>query len=339
MKIPLVLRLASLLALSACATAAPAGRVSQSPSSAVVATTVDGPVTEAELDREIAGKPKLAKQLYDLRRDALEGMILQRLVEREAARRKVTPEKLLQDEVSRRATPPTEKEIQAYYDARVASSGYKLSDVHDQIAQQLVQERRRDAIVDFLQKLKREAKVEVLIEPPRVEVAADGPSKGPAGAKVTIVEFSDFQCPYCQRQEAALHRILADFPKDVRLVFRDFPLDIHPDADRAARAGICADAQGQFWKMHDKLFENQHALSQEAIQGYAHALGLDGQKFTACLDAADTHARIERSLHAGEQAGVDGTPALFVNGRPLSGATSYDELHGAIERALAEKSR
>ncbi|MHB1844699.1 MAG: thioredoxin domain-containing protein [Deltaproteobacteria bacterium] len=324
--------------LAACATgrgtaAPPSTNASLEP----VATTIDGPITEQELSKEIAGKPKLAKQLFDLRRDALEGMILERLVEREAARRKVSPDVLLKDEVAQRAPPPTEKEIQAYFDSRVASTGYKLADVHDQIAQQLLQEGRRQAIVTFLESLKRAAKVEILIEPPKVDVAAVGPAKGPADASVTIVEFSDFQCPYCEREEKVLRQILADFPKDVRIVFRDFPLDIHPDAQRAAQAGSCADAQGQFWAMHDKLFENQHALSLDAIKGYARAVGLNPTKFDACLDSAAVAAHVSQSVEDGERAGVDGTPALFVNGRPLTGATSYEELRAAVIRARAER--
>ncbi len=324
------LLLAVLLAATACQTA----RAAAVPDSTPVATSSLGTVTEADLDRAIASKPKLAKQLYDLRHDALENLILQKLVEAEAARQKTTPQALLEGVVAKAGTP-TDAEVKAFYDQHLASSGYKLEDIKAQLAERMTAERRQGAVGAFLDKLKADAKVKILLEPPRVQVAATGPSRGDAAAPVTIVEFSDFQCPYCRRQESALHRVLADYAGKVRLVFRDFPLDGHPDAAKAAQAGACADEQGKFWPMHDKLFENQQALGVDKLKAYARELGLDGGKFDACLDGDKTATRIQKSLQEGEQVGVDGTPALFVNGRPLSGATSYEDLKAAVDEALA----
>ncbi|MHB8418985.1 MAG: DsbA family protein [Myxococcales bacterium] len=299
-----------------------------------VATSTLGTLTEGDLDRAIAGKPKLAKQLYELRHEALEDLLLQKLVEAEAAKRKTTPEQLL-TEVMTKAGAPTDAEVQAFFDKHLSGSGYKLGDIKGQLAERMAAERRQAAIGAFLTDLKSRAKVHILLEPPRVHVEAQGPSTGDPGAKVTIVEFSDFQCPYCRRQEDALHRILTDYRGKVRLVFRDFPLDGHPDAAKAAQAGACADEQGKFWPMHDKLFENQDALSVANLKSYARELGLDGGKFDACLDGDRTLPRIQQSLSEGEKAGVDGTPALFVNGRMLSGATSYEDLRAAVEDELA----
>ncbi len=332
--------LAMILALSAwvlgCATAgAPVARCTGSPSGdAVVATTRDGPITEAELNREIARKPKVASQLYAIRRDALEGMILQRLVEEEAARRKETPEALVTSVAA--AKPPTDAEVKQFFDERLAGGGYKLDEVKGQIVQHLTTERRKAALIAFLDDLKAKAHVAILLLPPKVDVATDGPSRGAEHPKVTIVEFSDFQCPYCKAQEAALHRILAEYPRDVRLVFRDFPLDIHPDAQRAAQAGACADEQGKFWPMHDILFEHASALGASDLSRYARDAGLDGPKFDRCLASGETEKRIEASREEGERDGVEGTPALFVNGRPLPGATSYEDLKAAVDEELAD---
>ncbi len=334
-------------AVAACATAqaAQAGPTASKGETAapmsggdVVATTNQGPVTAAELDHAIASRPKLARQIYEIRHDALEGMILQRLVEAEAARRKTTAEQLVADEVGKGVTAPTDAEIKTFFDEHVASSGYKLEDVKSQIVDHLSAERKKAALIAFVDKLRASAQVKILLVAPRAEVEARGPSKGADTAPVTIVEFSDFQCPYCQRQEEALHRILADYKGRVRLVFRDFPLDIHPNAQKAAQAAACADNQGKFWVMHDKLFENQGALEVERLKAYAREAGLDGNQFDLCLDKDSTKDRVEKSLQEGEHVGVEGTPALFVNGRMLAGATSYDELKSVVDEELSNGS-
>ncbi len=328
------LLLLSAAALASCATA----RASRCPADdRIVATTADGPVTEADLNRAIAGKPKVAEQIYSIRRDALEGMILERLIEQEAARRKVTPEQLVTSATVAKA--PTAAEIQAFFDHELADSGYKLADVKDQIEKHLVSQRRKVALVAFLDRLKSEGRVRILLSAPRVEVRVSGPARGGARARVTINEFSDFQCPYCQAQEEALHRILAAYPDDVRLVFHDFPLDIHPDAARAARAGVCADEQGKFWPMHDALFAHAHALSAADLGRYARELGLDGGKFDACLGSDRAKRRVEASEQEGERDGVEGTPALIVNGRLLAGATSYEDLKAAVDEELSRKGK
>jgi protein-disulfide isomerase len=325
-------------ALAACETAQATQKdqpVATASGNDVVATTNLGPVTAAELDHAIASRPKLARQIYEIRHDALEGMILQRIVEAEAARRKTTAEKLVSEEVGKGVTAPSDADIKRFYDEHVASSGYKLEDVKGQIVDHMVAERRKAALVAFVDKLRASAQVKLLLKAPRTEVEAHGPSKGAETAPVTIVEFSDFQCPYCQRQEEALHRILTDYKGQVRLVFRDFPLDIHPNAEKAAQAAACADDQGKFWVMHDKLFENQGALEVDKLKSYAREAGLDGKQFDLCLDKDSTKERVDKSQQAGEHVGVEGTPALFVNGRMLSGATSYEELKAAVDEELA----
>ncbi len=318
----------ALLATTACATAR-----ATAPAAIPVATATFGTLTEADLGKAIADRPKLAKQLYDVRREALEDLILHRLVDDAAQKHGQTPEELLKGVVAK-AAAPSDAEVKKFYDEHLAGSGYKLEDIRAQLLDKMAQDQRQKALVAFLDGLKAEAHVKLLLEPTRIEVAAEGPSKGAPGAKVTIVEFSDFQCPYCRRQEDALHRLLDDYPGKVRLVYRDFPLDGHPDAAKAAQAGACADDQGKFWAMHDKLFENQQALAVDKLKAYAREAGLDGAKFDACLDGDKDLARVQKSLTDGEKAGVEGTPALFVNGRMMSGATSYEDLRAAVDDEL-----
>ena len=173
-----------------------------------------------------------------------------------------------------------------------------------------------------------------MLEPPRVEVAATGPARGPAGAKVTIVEFSDFQCPFCARGRQVMDQVLKAYDGKVRLVFRDFPLSFHEHAVKAAEAGQCANEQGKFWPMHDWMFENQGALADGDLKEAAKKLGLDGVRFDQCMTTSKYAGVVADSMKAGEKAGVKGTPAFFVNGIFLSGALPFEKFKDEIDKAL-----
>jgi protein-disulfide isomerase len=304
------------------------------PGSAAVATIGVTKITADQLDKDLATRPKLSKQVYDAKSEALESMIVDRLLRAEAARRGISPEALLQVEVEKKTAPPSDIEVQRFYDQELAGSGYKLEEVRTKVAGHLIVSRRRAAFDALVENLKSQADVKILLEAPKVSVSATGPSLGPENASVTIIEFSDFQCPYCQKQQEALKQLLAEHPKDVRLVFRDFPLKMHPNAAAAAEAGACADEQGRFWAMHDLLFENRENLATTDLKRYARTAGLDGPQFDGCLDSGKTQARIAASLEEGERVGVEGTPALFINGRMFSGTTSYTQLKQTVEEEL-----
>jgi protein-disulfide isomerase len=173
-------------------------------------------------------------------------------------------------------------------------------------------------------------------------VAAEGPSLGPAGAPVTIVEFSDFQCPYCARAGGIAKEIQQRYPSQVHFVYRHLPLErIHPNARGAAEASACADAQGRFWDFHDKLFANQRALGAEDLQRYAKELGLDAAAFNQCVKERKFQAQVDRDLAdaaaAAEGAGKAGlgTPSFFVNGILISGAKPPEEFYRLIDAELA----
>ena len=174
---------------------------------------------------------------------------------------------------------------------------------------------------------------------PRVEVAASGPSRGPENAPVTIVEFSDFQCPYCGREYPVVERVMKEYDGKVRLVFRHFPLEFHPFAQKAAEAGACAADQGgeKFWKLHDRMFTNQQKLAVDDLKGYAKELGLDSSRFEKCLDSGEKRALVEADEKAGQEAGVSGTPAFFVNGVFINGAVPYEQFKDAVDRELKRK--
>jgi len=176
-------------------------------------------------------------------------------------------------------------------------------------------------------------------EPQRTEVATAGyPTRGPATAPVTIVEFSDFECPFCGRLFPTLKAVEKNYPSQVRIVYRQYPLRrIHPMAEKAAEASLCANEQGRFWEMHDSLFGDQEHLMVDALKARAVELKLDTAAFNACLDSGKEVAAIDKDIAEGTNAGVTGTPAMFINGRMVVGARPYADIQAVIEDELARK--
>jgi protein-disulfide isomerase len=158
----------------------------------------------------------------------------------------------------------------------------------------------------------------VLEDPVKISIAGD-PVKGPDNARVTIVEFSDFQCPFCAEAVAAANQIVKNFPKDVKLVFKQFPLDSHAQAEFGAEAALAAQAQGKFWEMHDRLYAGFPDLSRKTVMRYAQEIGLDVKRFTADVDSRKFQARVHFEEQEGETAGVGGTPTFFINGKKYNG--------------------
>ncbi len=280
------------------------------------------------------------ERVYEIRKQALDGMIRKRLVEAKAKAQGVTPEELLQKTVVAKSPEPNDAEIQALYE-RAKAGGQQLpplDQVKPDIAKFIKQQKSQQAMNDFYEELKKEANVEVLLPPylpPKVVVAAEGPSKGPQSAPVTIVEFSDFQCPFCVKAEGTVKDLLTAYPEKIRLVYRDFPLPFHKNAQKAAEASHCAADQGKYWEMHDKLFSSQEKLALGDLKGYARDLGLDGAKFDRCLDSGDKGKVVDGSKKAGEEAGVSGTPAFFINGRMLSGAQPLESFKQIVDQEIA----
>ncbi|MFH0804590.1 MAG: DsbA family protein [Patescibacteria group bacterium] len=166
------------------------------------------------------------------------------------------------------------------------------------------------------------------------------PYLGGVNAPITVVVFSDFQCPYCFQAFPVVRQIAELYQDQIKLIFRDFPItDSHPQAQKAAEAGKCAHQQGKFWEMHDKMFINQSDLSVEAIKKYAREVSLDGATFDSCLDSGQTAALVQRDLEDGITAGVDGTPTFFVNDRKFAGAVSLDSFRSIIDPLISIYSR
>ncbi len=176
-----------------------------------------------------------------------------------------------------------------------------------------------------------------LLEDP-VKLPIEGaPSKGPANARITLVEFSDFQCPYCAIAVEKANTLLKAHPNDVRLVFKQFPLDSHSQAKLAAEAALAAHAQGKFWPMHDKMYANFRNLSRPNILGWAKEIGMDMPKFTADLDSGKYRSAVDSEAKQGEQAGVFGTPTFFINGQRLN--TSIEAAGPIIDQELKKTAK
>ena len=172
----------------------------------------------------------------------------------------------------------------------------------------------------------------------RVEVGADDdPVKGMKNAPVTIIEFSDFQCPFCERFfTQTLPLIEKNYIQTgkVRLVYRDFPLGFHENAEKAAEAAECADEQGKFWEYHDKIFANQNAIGVSNLKQYAETLGLNMEKFNSCLDSGKMASEVKEDLKDGTKYGVTGTPSFFINGINLVGAQPYSVFEQIIKQEI-----
>ena len=168
-------------------------------------------------------------------------------------------------------------------------------------------------------------------------VLGDAYSSGPKNAKVTLIEISDFQCPYCERHAPTMDQIMKDYAGKVRRVWLNFPLtSIHPYAMKAAEASECAGEQGKFWEMHDKIFANQDKITVDDLKGYAGDLGLSTSKFNSCLDDSKYASKIQAQMTAAQAAGVSGTPGTFVNGELVKGAYPFDTFKQLIDAELAK---
>jgi len=192
-----------------------------------------------------------------------------------------------------------------------------------------------DEVYATLRELQKQGPVKPrLLEDPVAIPVKDDPSRGPASARITIVEFSDFQCPYCAMTAPKALEIAAAYPSDVRLVFKQFPLDFHSNAYTAAEASLAAHAQGKFWPLHDKMFANFRRLSRENIVRWAREAGLDMNAFQADLDSGKYRPVVDREVNEGASAGVMGTPTFFINGKRYNGAFELEALRPILEAEL-----
>jgi protein-disulfide isomerase len=303
---------------------------------------VDGEaVTDADLAKAGGSRyMQFKSQEYAAKREFMESAIGQKLLENEAKKRGVSPEELRKQEVEAKVEPVSDVQAKDFYDANKARFGQLTEpEALDQIHKGLGQQRLQRRLSEYVGELRAKASVKVLLDPYRIEIAAgDDPAKGPAEAPVMLVEFSDFQCPFCARVGPALKRVEDTYGDKVRIVFKDFPLlQIHPNAAKAAEAGACAADQGKFWPLHDKMFENQAKLAVPDLKQHAKDAGLDASAFDQCLDSGQKSAEWNQDLKDGESYGVNATPSVFVNGRLVAGGATFEKFAEIIDDELTRK--
>jgi protein-disulfide isomerase len=277
------------------------------------------------------------EQVYFLRKGDVDMKINDILLNGEAQKRGVTARAVLESEVVTKTPTVTEAQALDFYNKNKARIGGEFANLKYQIIEYLQGQEQQKLESAFVGRLRNGASVQVFItppEPPVYRIATDDqPSKGPADAKVTVVEFTDYQCPSCAAAQPVLEKLIAEYGDRVRFVVRDFPLQMHPDARKAAEAAEAAREQGKYWDYTAILFRNQSQLKPEQLKQYAQVLGLDRAKFEAALDDGRFAEKVNRDLLDGQRFGISGTPTFFVNGRRTKDIT-YDVLKAAIEEAL-----
>jgi len=315
-------------------------------SSDVVATVGATSITLGEVDDKAMQQPvtnfgsvKLAVALYQARRAALDELVATTLIDDAAKAQGIDRSALVQKEITSKISPVTDDDIGFWYQTNQARvQGASLDQVRQPIRQFLTQERMQVIREQYLGTLKAKTTVRVVLDPPRQTVATEGsPAKGPANAPIELVVFSDFQCPYCFRAAPTVNQVLSAYGDKIHFVYRHYPLANHPNARPAAEAAACAADQGKFWPFHDRLFQDPSKLGPSELKRDAADLGLDTAKFDGCVDSHKLKAIVDADLQAGQEAGVDGTPAFFINGRMVSGAQPFDVFKRIIDEELELK--
>ena len=318
-----------------------ATRVSAEDQKTVVATVGDHKITEQDLDQKV--KPQmdqlreaLAKRVddlirdktFDIRRKTLETMTEDYLLSQAAQQQKLSVDDYVKKETTGKNSV-TDADVKKYYDENKSPQWPP----YDMAKAQLLPVLNREALLD---RLRKNEPVKILLEPKRMVVDSSGhPSIGSKNAPITMVEFEDFQCPYCKASENTVKQVRAKYGNKVRLVHMDFPLSFHSHSMDAANAARCANDQGKFWQFRDSLFANQGKLAPADLKATAKTLGMNTTQFDECFDKGKHEAEIKKDLAEGEKAGVDGTPGFFIDGRPLVGAQPLDKFSQIIDDEIA----
>jgi len=305
-----------------------------------VAKMGDEVITASELET-LTGSSLVAlrQQIYDAQVSKLEVEIFQRLVQKAAAAAGMTEGEYLRSRIDEMVGEPDEGEIvklMSQYRSQLAGDDLQA---RAQIVQALTQREKQQRSQELRQVLFAEAGVEILLEPPRVEVAiADGtPFRGPVDAPIVLIEYTDFQCPFCTRVQPTLDALMKRYDGQIRHVFKNLPLPMHKEAQLAGAASLCAQDQGKFWEYRDWLFANQRTLSRDSMVAKAGDFGMDAEVFTSCIDGGSHLAAVRADMAEANSFGITGTPGFLVNGRVLTGAQPMEDFEAIIDQELERR--
>ena len=306
---------------------------------AVVATVGGEPLKAASLIERL--KPiayRMRLEVYELSKKQMDQLVNDTLLLEEARRRQIGPEQIIRTEISDKVKSPTEQEVAKFYSDNKARISGDLNSVRNQVASYLQEQSRQQLEQELSAKLRKSANIQWLMsepQPPLQNISVDDdPSRGEVNAPVTVVEFTDFQCPACAAMHPVLDEVLKSYGNKVRFVVRDYPLTQHEYARKAAEAANAANAQGKFFEYAALLFKNQKALDTASLKKYASELRLDRARFDAELDRGMYEAEVRKDVEDGDIYGIGSTPTIFVNGIQLRTLTA-EGLREAIDRAAA----
>jgi predicted DsbA family dithiol-disulfide isomerase len=308
----------------------------------IVATVGGEAITAEELaEAAKADLQKIRMKIYQIEKRALDTLVDERLLTQAAKREGVSVENYRKKMIDEKIVEPTEEEIKAVYEARKGKGRFEqpLDDkMKTRIPEYLKATQGARIEKDLMIGLRAQSDVKILMDVPRVEIRlGKAPSKGPKRADVTIIEFSDYQCPFSGKVQGTVKDLISTYGEKVRHVYRDFPLSFHRDAQKAHEAAHCAGDQKKYFEYHDKLFENQQKMKIDDLRKYAKELDLNTKKFNKCLDGGAHVERVRKSITEGQAAGVAGTPAFFINGIMISGAQPIGAFKEIIEGELQKQ--
>ncbi len=328
--------LALLLAVSGEVSAADVS-ASRNDEAKIVAVVNGHPLSAATLERKEAGKLLSARyQYYLAERDALDMLIDHYLLESQAGREHVTVDQLLERHAASQLKDPTDDQLRVYYEGLQTDLPFEV--VRAKILEHIRHVREAKARAAYLKSLRQQAKITIALAPPTAEVKlGSAPKRGPAGAPVTLVEFADYECPYCRQTEPGLKSLEEEFKGKLLVVFMDYPLPMHRYAEKAAEAARCAGEQGKYWEFHDSLFAKE-GLDVAELKQRAKDMHLDSARFDKCLDSGEQAAAVAKDLEQGQALGLTGTPSFFINDHFISGAVGPEALRDMINQQLSQAS-
>jgi protein-disulfide isomerase len=300
----------------------------------VVAEVGGVKITVSDLEREESAKLLAAQYTYyQVEARALNDLIDKKLLEQKAKSEKITVDQLIDREIKSKVKDPTEDQMKVYYEGLGTDQPYEA--VRDKILEKIRQLRTSKAREAYLSALRVQTTVSITLAPP----VATGDSEaaentGSEKGKLTLVEYADYECPYCQKVAAAVNKLRADMGDKINFTYKDFPLPMHARAEKAAEAARCAGKQGKFWEYHDEIFHSKE-LDVDQLKAQARALNLNGSDFDKCVDTGEEAAAIDKDRKEGQKLGISGTPSFFINGHYLSGALDYASLRQIVDQQLA----
>jgi protein-disulfide isomerase len=295
-------------------------------------------LTVADLEQEESAKLLQAhNQYYQAEKKALEDLIEKRLIQQKATHEGLTVDQLLDRDIKSQVQDPTEDQMKVYYEGLETDQSYEA--VRGKILEKIRQMRTDKARAAYVKVLRAQSNVIVELASPSANVNLENAyTLGSKHARVTLVEFADYECPYCQKVAPDLKKLQDEFGDKLAFVFKDFPLPMHSHSQKAAEAARCAGKQGKFWEYHDQLFRNRQ-LDVDQLKADALTLYLDGSQFEKCLNAGEESADVQRDREEGMKLGLSGTPSFFVNGHFYSGALDYTALHQIVEQQIEASPR